>query len=281
MNKNISEVSQSSSQDTETWDHGTRREFLDYYAKASASDEAYQRMGNIRDMLLRVIQQCGTLSAPLDVADIGCNAGTLSMLWAKQCHNVFGVDISAELIDLAAKRAQEAGLKIDFRVGTATELPWPDGSMDVCLAPELLEHVKDWEQCLNEFTRILKPGGILFITTSNKLCPKQLEFNLPLYSWYPGFLKRHYERLSVTTRRDIANYATYPAVNWFTFYGLRKELKSRDCTSMDRFDVMDADSGSMTKKIVATVIRHVPVARWIGHVFTPYTIVVARKASNE
>lgn len=276
MGNNTNEEFQPSNE-SDAWDHKTHEEFLEYYASASASDEAYLRMGNIRDMMLRVIRKNGALTPPLDVADIGCNAGTLSMIWAEQGHRVFGLDVSAELINIADKRAQEAGLKIDYRVGSATDLPWPDVSMDVCLAPELLEHVQDWERCLDEFTRILKPGGILFITTSNKLCPKQQEFNLTLYSWYPGFLKRYYEKLSVTTRRDLANYATYPAVNWFTFYGLRKALKSRGCTSMDRFDVMDTENGSMMKKLAVAVISRFSIVRWFAHVCTPYTIIVAAK----
>ena len=97
--------------------------------------------------------------------------------------------------------------------------------MSVCL-PELLEHVPDWETCLREAARSLDPGGLLYLSTTNVLCPVQSEFNLPLYSWYPGFIKRRYERLAVTTRPAIANYAKYPAVNWFTFYRLRDYLAS-------------------------------------------------------
>jgi 2-polyprenyl-6-hydroxyphenyl methylase/3-demethylubiquinone-9 3-methyltransferase len=59
---------------------------------------------------------------------------------------------------------------------------WPNRSMDVCLVPELLEHVREWRECLADFARVLRPGGVLVLTTNNKLCPVQQEFNLPLYS---------------------------------------------------------------------------------------------------
>jgi 2-polyprenyl-3-methyl-5-hydroxy-6-metoxy-1,4-benzoquinol methylase len=55
--------------------------------------------------------------------------------------------------------------------------------MDVCLLPELLEHVADWQSCLNEAARVLRPGGLLYLSTTNVLCPRQQEFNLPLYSF--------------------------------------------------------------------------------------------------
>jgi 2-polyprenyl-3-methyl-5-hydroxy-6-metoxy-1,4-benzoquinol methylase len=96
--------------------------------------------------------------------------------------------------------------------------------MHVCLLPELLEHVVEWMACLKETARILRPGGVLFLSTTNKLCPSQQEFSLPLYSWYPRPLKRHFEKLAVTKRPELENFARYPAVNWFSFYSLRSEL---------------------------------------------------------
>ena len=76
--------------------------------------------------------------------------------------------------------------------------------MDVCLLPELLEHVADWQSCLKEAPRVLRSGGLLYLSTTNVLRPRQEEFNLPLYSWYPGPLKRYCERLAMTTRPALA-----------------------------------------------------------------------------
>jgi cysteine desulfurase (EC 2.8.1.7) len=66
----------------------------------------------------------------VDVADIGCNAGTQSTVWAQQGHAVHGIDINEPLVDIARRRNRETGLDIDFRVGTATDLPWASASME-------------------------------------------------------------------------------------------------------------------------------------------------------
>lgn len=261
----------------ENWDHSTSKEFLDYYSEQSATQEMVARADRARDMILRV-RGTAEGDAPLDVLDIGCNAGTFSISWAEKGHRVTGVDISAELIELARRRANDAGADIEFKVGSATELPIESGSMDVCFSPELLEHVADWESCLDEFTRVLRPGGTLYLTTTNKLCPVQMEFNLPLYSWYPGRLKRHFEKLSVTTKPELANHATYPAVNWFSFYMLRKELARRGLSSKDRFDVMLVDS--QAKKIVVSLVQRFAPVRWVAQVMTPSSIVVGTKHSG-
>lgn len=262
----------SSTSHSPSWDHSTHEKFYGYYAEESISEEAQVRFRRIRDHILRMM---GNPGRTLDLADIGCGAGTHSMVWAERGHHVHAVDVNEPLVDLGRKRAAEAGYVVDFRVGSATALPWADESMDVCVALELLEHVADWETCLKEFTRILRPGGALFFTTTNQLCPVQAEFNMPLYSWYPAPLKRHYENLAVTTRPEIANFARYPAVNWFTFYGLRKMLTRCGFKCLDRFDIMDLEEKSALARVTVAAVCAIPMLRWFAHVCTPGTIILA------
>lgn len=260
-----------------SWDHGSHQSFYEYYASESQSEATRQRFRGIQAAVLRVAAQTG-IAAPFDVADIGCGAGTQSRLWAESGHRVFGVDVNEPLIRLAEKRAAEEGVSIKFEVGTATKLPWADRSMDVCLVPELLEHVADWQSCVKEAVRILRLGGLLYISTTNVLCPKQQEFNLPLYSWYPGKLKRYCERLAVTTHPAIANYAKYPAVNWFSFYGLRDYLEPLGFHCFDRFDLIDTAGKGRFARSVVTALRGIPLLRFLGHLATPSTYLVAAKS---
>src|SRR5690349_7078375 len=206
------------------WDHSTHTEFFDYYARQSQTAEAEQRFRGVRDAILRVTGSTRGDRKRLDMIDVGCNTGAQCIMWAELGHAAHGVDVNEALLTLGRGRAAAAGLDVEFAVGSATDLPWPDASADVVIALELLEHVAPWMRCLDEFVRVLRPGGVLFVTTTNVLCPYQSEFSLPLYSWYPAPLKRHYEKLASTTRPALANYAKYPAVNWYTYYGLRRIL---------------------------------------------------------
>jgi 2-polyprenyl-6-hydroxyphenyl methylase/3-demethylubiquinone-9 3-methyltransferase len=254
------------------WDHSTHEEFFDYYAEESVSQEAWVRFRRIRDHVLRFLPPH---DGPLDVADLGCGAGTHSRVWAEAGHQVHALDVNSKLVDLGRRRASEAGYQIDFRVGSATQLPWDNASMDVCIALELLEHVGDWESCMREFMRVVRPNGAIFITTTNRLCPHQAEFNLPLYSWYPRSLQRHYEKLAFTTRPELANYAKYPAVHWFTWYGLRDVLARGGFRSLDRFDIMDLEEKSAAAGAVVRTLRSVSPLRWLGQVCTPGTVILA------
>jgi 2-polyprenyl-6-hydroxyphenyl methylase/3-demethylubiquinone-9 3-methyltransferase len=198
-------------------------------------------------------------------------------LWAEAGHHVHALDVNQPLLDLGKQRAARSGHAIEFRLGSALELPWSDQSMDVCLVIELLEHVKEWERCLEEFARVLKPGGILFLTTSSKLCPIQQEFNLPLYSWYPPGIKRYCERLALTTRPQLANFAKYPAVNWFSYYGLRGFMAGLGFRCLDRFDLMDMSDKSTVQRFIVALVLSNSACRWLAHVATPGTMIACVK----
>lgn len=257
------------------WDTGTHEDFFKYYEQQSLTPQTLERFRAACETLLRIY---GTLpkDRKLDVLDIGCGAGTQARFWTQKGQRYWGIDINEPLIQLARRRTVEQNIDARFEVGSATELPCADASMDICQMPELLEHVADWQGCINEAIRVLRPGGLLFISTSSNLCPKQDEFNLPLYSWYPGFIKRYWVRRAMTDRPDIANYAKYPAVNWFSVYGLRNYLEPKGFQCFDRFDLIDGSCKGALTRMILLIIRNLPPLRLLGHVGTPYTVLVAK-----
>lgn len=258
----------------DTTSHDT---FFKYYKEQSLSPRTMQRFRDITDT---VLQHRGTVprTGMLDVLDVGCGAGAQSRFWTEAGHRYTGVDINEPLILLARERARaETDGRATFDVGSATGLPFPDNSFDISLMPELLEHVEDWQSCINEAVRVLRPGGQLFLSTSNRLCPRQQEFNLPGYSWYPGWVKRRIVRRAVTDWPAVANYAKYPAVNWFSFYQLRSYLASLGLIAFDRFDVMRLDNKSTAARTIVRLIRALPALRLAGHMMTEGTIVLALK----
>ena len=118
---------------------------------------------------------------------------------------------------------------------------------------------------------MLRPGGALFLTTTNLLCPIQAEFSLPLYSRYPAPLKCRYERLALTSRPDIANFAKCPAVHWFT--------ASRGFRCIDRLNMIDLSKQGRTARLIIAAIHAIPVLRWLAHVCTPGTILLGIKGA--
>ncbi len=257
------------------------QEFVKYYADQSMTPETLDRFKGIKSAVLRMAQKHG-LKIPTEgysVADISCGAGTQSILWAKEGHQVCGIDINEGLLSIAEQRAENDGCAINFKAGSAETIPLENASIHICLVPEFLEHVKNWQTCLDEFSRILKPGGILFISTTNRFCPIQNEFTLPLYSWYPSILKNYFVKLSTTSKPQIVNYAKYPAVNWFSYFQLEKELNHRHFKCYDRLDAMDLESFSKLKQIAAQIFKINKISRFALQILTPSTILFSIKKS--
>src|SRR5215468_5924608 len=100
--------------ETGLWDHSTHENFYEYYAEQSVSEKALQRFQDVRNSVLRVLSPYKTVNAPLDVADMGCGAGTHSRVWAELGHRVHALDVNQPLLELGRKRAEQAGYAIDF-----------------------------------------------------------------------------------------------------------------------------------------------------------------------
>jgi SAM-dependent methyltransferase len=257
---------------TRSFDHSSDPNFVAYYAAESETAVQKERFARVRD---RALDLLGGRSAVYEVIDIGCGAGTQAMLWAERGHKVRALDVSEALINIGRERASRADLPVQFDVGTATALPYQDASADVVLLPELLEHVVEWERCLDEAVRVLRPGGLLYLNTSSWLCPVQHEFSLPAYSWYPGPVKRWCERRAVTTHPHWASYARYPAVNWFSYYGLARWFRRRGFSTLDRFDMLARQPLSQGASLAVRLVRGLPPLRLLGHMATDGTTVWA------
>lgn len=268
--------------DAEEWEHGTHAQFVDYYRQASSTRDAVRRSEAIRDAVLRVLERTGVeeADAVLDVADIGCGPGAQSAVWLERGHRVYGLDVSEAFITIARERlGAHPGAR--FELGTATDLPWTDSSMDVCLMPELLEHIADWQRSLAECVRVLRPGGALFLSTTNRLCPRQNEFELPLYSWYPAPVKRRCERLAVTSWPWIASYATYPAVNWFSYPELMAELRQRGFRVFDRFDLAALRGPAGWKGWAVRLLSRGSALRYWGYLASPSSLLIGVKGVED
>jgi SAM-dependent methyltransferase len=106
------------------------------------------------------------LSRRKQVLDAGCGAGYGSAELARKAASVLGIDRSAEAIAFA--RAQYLAPNLRFEEADCTALPAADGSIDLVVAFEVIEHLQDWRGFLREARRVLAPAGQFIVSTPNK-----------------------------------------------------------------------------------------------------------------
>ena len=103
------------------------------------------------------------------VVDVGCGGGILSEGLARLGGEVTGVDLSAELLDVADLHGLESGVKVDYRKISAEALAEQQpGAFDVVACMEMLEHVPSPVSVVRACAKLAKPGGRVFFSTLNR-----------------------------------------------------------------------------------------------------------------
>jgi ArsR family transcriptional regulator len=106
----------------------------------------------------------GLLLPPVDVADIACGEGYLSVEAARWAKKVVGIDRAGEVLKRAQALAERRGVSnIRWKRGEMEKLPLVDASVDVALLSQALHHAVNPTRAVAEAVRILKPGGHLLI----------------------------------------------------------------------------------------------------------------------
>ena len=104
----------------------------------------------------------------LKLVDIGCGGGLICEPMKRLGADVKGIDASEKNIKTATVHAQENGLEIDYRASTAEALVEAGEQYDVVLALEIVEHVADAQAFIDSCCALVKPGGLLVMTTINR-----------------------------------------------------------------------------------------------------------------
>ncbi|WP_170334011.1 glycoside hydrolase family 99-like domain-containing protein [Ruegeria arenilitoris] len=124
-----------------------------------------QRVAEIEQ--LHRYQLARSLATGLDVLDIACGEGHGTDAIAANAKSVVGVDISEPAVRHAKLHYRDPNLS--FHVGSATDIPLPDDSVDMVTSFETIEHLEEYDRMMQELQRVLRPGGLLLISSPNKL----------------------------------------------------------------------------------------------------------------
>ncbi len=109
----------------------------------------------------RLAERC----AGRDVLEAGCGEGYGADLIAEVARRVIGLDYDESAVAHVKARYP----RVDMRHGNLAELPLADGSVDVVVNFQVIEHLWDQAQFVTECHRVLRPTGVLLMSTPNRI----------------------------------------------------------------------------------------------------------------
>jgi SAM-dependent methyltransferase len=142
---------------------------------------------------------CLSAVAGKTVLDIASGEGYGSALLAQTARAVTGVDIAQEAVAHASARyAGRSNLR--YLHGSCAAIPLPDQAVEVVTSFETIEHHEQHEEMMREIKRVLRPGGLLIISSPNKLVHTDLlKYQNPYhpkelyYEEFAALLGRHFQ----------------------------------------------------------------------------------------
>ncbi len=138
---------------------------------------------------------------PQHIVDVGCASGFVATLLLQAGHRVTGIELNAQM----AAEARQVGIDV-IEHDLEEPLPFPDESVDVVHACEILEHLFDTEGFLKEVHRVLRVRGRLVLSTPNlNSLQNRLRVlfgrSLPMWGAYPA--DRHGSHVRVFNKAKI------------------------------------------------------------------------------
>lgn len=221
---------------------------------------------------------------PYRVLDLGAGSGVGAVWAARRGWRVTAVDVRRENLAILEEQLRREPLPIEIVVDDATTCERvSDEAYDIAYLKDLLEHVEDYRRCLDSVYRKLRPGGLLYVATTNITCPLQLEYQgVGPYSWYPRWLKDRIRHYAMTREPAIVSNTPRPALHWFSRRTLASALRESGFTrTWDLYDLVRApkDLTRRTRLIFPLVrsARHVPLGRELVDLLVVGLTMVAQK----
>ncbi len=158
-----------------------------------------------------------------EILDIGCGSGLYTRTLVERGAKVTATEFAPTSLALAHRNLGALADRVEFRLEDAQELSLPDASFDKVLLTEVIEHVPHPDRAIAEAARVLRPGGLLVVSTPSRFSPMNLAyglkrrvrrygFNEHLHEFTPGSFRRLLEAQLKVEGLTFANFVLpYPA----------------------------------------------------------------------
>lgn len=184
--------------------------------------------------------------------EIGTGAGIMSAFFASRAKSLTSFDVVDE-------RLEKGGY--EFVLVDDAGIPCADNSVDFVISNQVIEHIEDQKVHLTEIFRVLKEGGVAYISTPNRFWPREVHSRL----YFLGYLPRSFASMYYKKLKD-EDWDVYP----LSYFSLKKLIQVHSQHIIDYSPKIIASPEKYYYKLNARIInlaRRLPVA--ILRIFSP------------
>jgi ubiquinone/menaquinone biosynthesis C-methylase UbiE len=176
------------------------------------------------EKLLAWLDRLVNLSELKNVLVLGCGPRPLPIkVLIQKNYDAVGVEPIPSFMNSARKYLGSPDRILE---GSAEEIPLPSNSQNLVICESVLEHVDSPTKSLDEVFRILRPGGVAYIVTTNRyrisLKGDNGEYNVRFFNWLPDTIKESFVFHHLHYDPSLADYTLRPAVHWYSYADLCK-----------------------------------------------------------
>ncbi len=186
--------------------------------------EGKVQLSNLRSVVNCLSRLVDLSAGENTICEIGCGPNPYTLEELRQLgFKAVGIEPIKNYVEAARIKLGDPQAVLQ---GTAENIPLKDESQRFVILESVIEHVESPRQALTEVYRVLVPGGVAYIYTTNRhhisLRGRNGEFRVPFYNWFPALVKESYVFKQLHYEPELANFTPRPAVHWFSYTDLCK-----------------------------------------------------------
>jgi ubiquinone/menaquinone biosynthesis C-methylase UbiE len=172
------------------------------------------------DNLLEIVPDLNKRS----ILDLGSGRGKFLVDLAKRKIRSVGLELNKDYIEMSLDLAKRNGVKIDINQGVGENLPFDNQTFNFVNMSEVIEHVDDPEAVMSEVCRVLKSGGLAYVSSPNRFGIKDPHYHLYFINWLPREFSGFFVWLSGKSKDDSKNKGLQKLseMHYYTFQGAKE-----------------------------------------------------------
>ena len=151
------------------------------------------------------------------ILDVGCGSGVYTRELVERGAKVVATEFTPTPLALAKRNVGELAAQVEFRLEDAQALSLPDAAFDKVLLTEVIEHLPEPERAIAEAARVLRPGGLLVVSTPSRFSPMNLAYALKRRIRGYGFNEHLHEFTPRSFRRLVSHHFRVEGLDFANF----------------------------------------------------------------